>query len=378
MKNPQDDQKPFLTAKSLGLVLAGTVVLYWALSHISSGFAAIQNFFAVAMPLIQGMAIAYLLNLLMRPIEKSLAKLTRNQLGNKALRGISLLLTLLLSASLIGAVLLLLIPQLITSLTDLGNRLPGLLDQSTAWLGTLSVSYPWLSDLTESLHLTTADLIDWLIAVIQGQGAGWLSSTFDFVSSAFGWLLTLVLSLIFAIYLLLAKNQLASQINRVFEKVLPGKIRKQTLEFLGLLHTTFANFFTGQFIEALILGAIFFVILAVFGFPYALLISVVIAVTALIPMAGAYIGLATGAFLILLINPLQALVFTIVFLIIQQIENNLIYPRIVGGSIGLPAIWVLVAVVIGGGLFGVLGMILFIPLTSVTYTLIRNWVNQTV
>ena len=378
MNNPKENLNKPLTAISLGMILAGIVILYWLLSHLDSAFAATRNLLAVAMPLIQGMAIAYLLNLPMRAIEAVLARWLQGSWQRRLVRPLSLILTLLLAASLFVAVLMLLIPQLIISLTDLGNRLPDLIDQTRSWLSTTAASTPWLSNLVASLHLTTQDLVDWALTVVQGNGAGWFSSTLNFVSSAFGWLVSLILSLIFAIYLLLGKDQLLQQVNRLLARLLPTRTAQACRSLAALSHQTFGNFFAGQFIEALILGAIFFLILAVFGFPYALLIAVVIAATALIPMAGAYIGLSVGAFLILLINPWQALAFTILFLVVQQVENNVIYPRVVGGSIGLPAIWVLVAVVLGGGLFGVLGMILFIPLTSIAYTLLRNWVNAKV
>ena len=376
MNDPKENLNKPLTAKSLGLILAGIVILYWLLSHLDSAFAATRNLLAVAMPLIQGMAIAYLLNLPMRAIESSLQQGLKGRWPQRFVRSLSLVLTLFLAGGLIVAVLMLLIPQLIVSLTDLGNRLPDLIDQLLIWLSATAASTLWLSDLVASLHTTTQDFIDWALAIVQGYGAGWFSSTLNFVSSIFGWLVSLVLSLIFAIYLLLGKDQLLRQVNRLLDRILSASAAQSFRALATLSHQTFGNFFAGQFIEALILGAIFFVILAVFGFPYALLIAVVIAATALIPMAGAYIGLSVGAFLILLINPWQALAFTVIFLVVQQIENNVIYPRVVGGSIGLPAIWVLVAVVLGGGLFGVLGMILFIPLTSIAYTLLKNWINR--
>ncbi|MDD2534258.1 MAG: AI-2E family transporter [Eubacteriales bacterium] len=369
-----EQQNAPLTAKSLALALSGVVILYFVLANINVGFAVIYNLIAVAMPLIQGMAIAYMLNLPMRGIEKQLGKIWQKQ--RKGLRAVSLIFTLILSGGILAAVLMLLIPQLIVSVTDLGSRLPSLITQTSNWLNQTAAAYPWILEAFDSLHFTSSDLIAWFTQVISGNGAGWFSSTLNFVASAFGWVVSLMLSLIFAIYLLLAKDRLQHQLDRLLSAMLSMRMAQKIRGLAHLTHETFGHFLTGQFIEALILGGIFLVILIVFGFPYALLISVVIALTALIPMAGAYIGLLVGAFLILLINPWQALVFSLIFLIVQQLENNLIYPRIVGDSIGLPAIWVLAAVVLGGGLFGVLGMLLFIPLTSVVYKLLYGWVKQ--
>lgn len=143
-----------------------------------------------------------------------------------------------------------------------------------------------------------------------------------------------------------------------------------------LSHKTFSKFFTGQCVEALILGTMFVVAMTIFRFPYALLVGIVIAVTALIPIVGAFVGCVIGAFLILMVNPMQAVAFVIMFLVLQQVEGNLIYPHVVGSSVGLPSMWVLFAVTVGGSLMGIIGMLIFIPLTSVVYSLLREWVNK--
>jgi predicted PurR-regulated permease PerM len=363
------------TPRTLILVLALSIGLYWLLENIQAGLTVLKSLIAVTMPLLQGMVFAYVLNLPMRSIEHLVARLSHGKIKAGLCRALSLVLTLLLVVSLLVAMLLLVIPQLVSSVTDLSNNLPDLLARAQTWTTQFIASYPALTDLAGSFNLTYTDLINWTLNLLKGSGAGWFTSTVNLVSSVFGWLVSLMISLIFAINLLLGKEKLQRQMLRLMDKTLPVKINRPLKHFFTLAHLIFSSFFTGQFIEALILGSIFLVILLVFGFPYALLISVLIAFTALIPMAGAYIALGIGTFLILLINPWQALAFVIIFLVVQQIENNLIYPRVVGGSIGLPAIWVLVAVVIGGGLLGIFGMILFIPLTSVVYSLLREWIK---
>jgi predicted PurR-regulated permease PerM len=254
--------------------------------------------------------------------------------------------------------------------------MPDLVSRTQANLVQLLADYPQLANLATALTLDSQGMIDWLIQWVTGQGAGWISSTISLVGVVFGGIVSALLSLIFAIYLLLAKERLQRQLQRLLWAVFPARIAQSTEYLLNLFNHSFARFFTGQFIEALILGSIFIVVLTVFGFPYALLISVLITVSALVPLVGAYLAFLTGSFLIMLINPLKALAFMILFLVIQQLENNLIYPRVVGSSIGLPAIWVLSAVVIGGGLFGVAGMIVFIPLTAAAYSLVRDFVRS--
>ncbi len=380
-----NETKPW-TPRIVILILTFAIGLYWLLANAQIEVKALLRLIAVTMPLLQGMVFAYILNLPMKAIEQRLARRKANPatpathatkpINPRRLRAISLILTLLLAISLIVAVLLLVIPQVITSLTDLSKNMPDYISRTQAWASQFLTSYPQLADLFGSFNLTSTDLINWSLSLLQGSGAGWFNSTVNLVSAVFGWLVSLVISLIFAIYLLLDKEHLQGQVLRLVDKALPARIVNPLKYFFSLAHRIFSSFFAGQFIEAMILGAIFLVILMVFGFPYALLIAVLIAFTALIPMAGAYIALAIGSFLILLINPLQALAFIVIFLVVQQVENNLIYPRVVGGSIGLPAIWVLAAVVIGGGLLGVSGMILFIPLTSIVYTLLRDWAGS--
>ncbi|NCA98468.1 MAG: AI-2E family transporter [Clostridia bacterium] len=366
------------TPRTLTLSLVAVVSVYFALDRAAEVLAYLEHVLAVAMPLLLGMAIAYLMNLPMRAIERFVG---RHRPGHRAdsrtgkwLRPLSLVLTLLGTLLVSAGILALVVPQVIASISDLSSRLPSLLAQSEAWINQTTTDNPWLKDLASTLKLSTADLLNWALALLQGQGGSWLNSTVNWLASAFGWVVSLVLSLIFAIYLLLAKEKLQRQSLRLLDAIFTPKASNRIRAVLALTHQTFSAFFAGQFLEAIILGVIFLVILAVFQFPYALLIAVLIAVTALIPMVGAYIALVVGAFLILLINPWQALAFVILFLVIQQLENNLIYPRVVGSSIGLPALWVLTAVVIGGGLLGVLGMILFIPFMSVAYALVRQWV----
>ena len=186
---------------------------------------------------------------------------------------------------------------------------------------------------------------------------------------------TFVIALIFSFYILLQKEKLGRQGRQVLYALLPERRADRTLEILRLSSRTFSSFLSGQCLEACILGTLFVAAMTIFRMPYALLVGVLIAFTALIPIFGAFVGLGIGAFLMLMVNPMDALIFTITFFVLQQIEGNLIYPHVVGGSVGLPSIWVLVAVTVGGSMMGVVGMLLFIPLCSVLYALLREAVH---
>ena len=203
-----------------------------------------------------------------------------------------------------------------------------------------------------------------------------LNTTFSAAVSIVSGVSSFLIGFIFAIYILLQKETLGRQIKKVLEAFLPEPAVGRILDITALTERTFSHFLTGQCAEAVILGTMFFVVLTVIRLPYALLIGVLIAFTALIPIFGAFVGLAVGVFLMLMVNPMDALIFTITFFVLQQIEGNLIYPYVVGNSVGLPSIWVLVAVTVGGSMMGIVGMLIFIPLCSVLYALLRDGVNM--
>jgi predicted PurR-regulated permease PerM len=185
-----------------------------------------------------------------------------------------------------------------------------------------------------------------------------------------------VIGIVFALYALGRKEILAGQARRILYSVMSERRADEVIRISQLTNVTFSNFISGQCLEAVILGGLFAVVMAILKLPYIPLVSVIIAVTALIPVVGAFVGCLVGAFFILVNDPLQAVTFIAMFLILQQLENNLIYPRVVGTSIGLPGMWVLVAVTIGGEIMGVAGMLVMIPLVSVLYTLAREFTNR--
>jgi len=214
------------------------------------------------------------------------------------------------------------------------------------------------------------------VNMLRNWGSSLISSGSGLVGGVISGVTTFVIALIFSFYLLVQKEKLGRQGKQVLYALLPEKKADRTLEILRLTNRTFSNFLSGQCLEAVILGALFVVAMSVFRMPYALLIGMLIALTALIPIVGAFIGCVVGAFLIAIVSPVKALIFVVMFLVLQQLEGNLIYPHVVGSSVGLPSIWVLAAVTLGGSLMGITGILLFIPLCSVLYALFRSYVKQ--
>ena len=293
-------------------------------------------------------------------------------------RPVSLIVSILLVLGLTAAVMVLVIPQLINSIQTLATSLPEFLVTAQKWIQAQLEAYPELAGLTTSFQIDWQKIGDAVANWLQSGAGSIFDSTYKFATIIFGGVFNAVLALIFAIYILFQKESLSRQARLLLKAFAPEKSVHEIERIAALTNQTFNRFIAGQFIEAIILGLLFLATMSIFGFPYVLLISVLIAFTSLIPMIGALIGCAIGVFMILIVNPIQAFWFLVLFLVLQQIENNVIYPRVVGGSIGLPGIWVLLAVLIGGSLFGVVGILLFIPLCSVLYVLMREYVYKRV
>ncbi len=361
------------------LLIAFGIFLYWGLNHLDVITGGVGRLLGMVTPFLFGAAVAFILRRPLARIESlilRLASLKGFGFLKKASRMLGILLTFMLFLAVVILVMFLVIPEFVRAVSILISSLERFIRQlqesSEDW-GFLSQQIiDWIDSLQIDWASVGTEVRNWLIS-----GAGTvLGGTVGAVSAVVGGVVDTFMALVFSIYLLAQKEKLGRQFTRLFYAVLPEKRAKGLLDVLALAGDTFSNFFSGQFTEAVILGSMFFVCMSIFRFPYALVISVLIAVLALIPIFGAFIGCATGAFLILMEDPLKALWFVIMFLVIQQIEGNLIYPRVVGSSVGLPSIWVLVAVTVGGSAMGIIGMVLFIPLFSVFYNLLRVWTGR--
>lgn len=330
-------------------------------------------------PFIYGGIIAFVLNLPMRGIESKVFAKWKGNAAKKLKRPISMILSVIVVLLVVLLVFMTVVPQITKTITVLGNKVPAFMEDVFVWLENISARYPQLEEeiaQLESVQINWESVMDKAASFLKNGVTSMLTSTVNVASSIIGGVINGVISFIFALYVLGQKEKLGGQGRRILTAFLPEKICSRILYICTLLHKNFSNFITGQCLEAVILGTLFVVFMTIFRMPYAVMIGVLIAFTALIPVVGAFIGCAVGAFLILIENPIQALWFVILFLALQQIEGNLIYPRVVGNSVGLPSIWVLMAVSAGGSLFGVAGILFFIPLLSTVYALLREDVNK--
>lgn len=359
------------------MILAALLIL--ALIYSAQVFQGIAFLFGIFSPFIAGGAIAFVLNIPMKGFEEKLLAGWKGKSALKMKRPVCLILSIVSVALVISVVVGTVAPQVASTATEIGKKIPGFMDRVMEELKQLETKYPELARQIEKLDLEKINWDSMLNGILDfmKNGAGdVLNSTVSVASGIISGIVNTVISFIFALYILAQKERLENQGQRILSAYLPEKAGKRLLEICSLLYKNFSSFITGQCLEAVILGTMFVIAMSLCRMPYALMVGVLIAFTALIPIVGAFIGCGVGAFLILIDNPLQALWFVILFLVLQQLEGNLIYPKVVGNSVGLPAIWVLMAVSVGGSLFGVAGMLLFIPLMSSGYSLLRESVNK--
>ena len=354
------------------LVLAG-VSAYVGLQHLDLLAGSLLWLRDLVWPFLLGGAIAFVLNVPMRKIEHDLFPNTKSMASLR--RPMAYLLTLLFVLGILTLAVLVIVPGVGDAMTMLGDQIPSALQRIRAQLEQLGALLPWLGEIISKWNIDWAQLSQKALGLLRDIGNRLVSSGSGIVGDVVSAIATFVIAFIFSIYILLQKEKLARQGRQCLYALLPRKAAEKTLAVLSLAERTFSGFLSGQCLEAVILGAIFVVVMSVLRLPYARLVGVLIALTALIPVVGAFIGCAVGTLLIAISDPLRALLFVAVFLVIQQLENNLIYPHVVGSSVGLPSIWVLAAVTVGGSLMGVAGMLIFIPLCSVLYALFRDFVK---
>ena len=354
-------------------------LILFALLHIETVVNGIGILFEILKPFIVGAMIAFILNIPMKGIEDRLLIGWSGKKRQNFKRPVSLIMSILFVAAVITLIIVAIVPQVKNTIATLGAKLPGFFDDVKKGLAELAVAYPALSEQLNEMATTEFDWNSILSTVVDFLKSGvtdMVNSTVNVASGIIGGVTKTVIGFIFALYILVQKEKLHDQANRILKAYVPEKTAGRIREVCHRLYVNFTNFICGQCLEAVILGSLFIVVMTIFGMPYAIMIGALIAFTALIPIVGAFIGCFVGAFMILIDNPVKALWFVILFLILQQLEGNLIYPRVVGNSVGLPSIWVLASVSIGGSLMGVAGMLVFIPLMSTAYSLIRDDVNS--
>ena len=365
-----------MSIKKIRELIVFTALLVVALWKFDVVLGVLKTIWDIIFPFVLGGAIAFLTNVPMSFLEKKIFKNAKkkNKIVRKLKRPISLILTIVLVVGVIALVMFGVIPQLTRTMGTLVTSINDFIPQMQSWIGEFFHNNQEIMNLVDQIEFDPDQAIKWGISLL-GNGAGnMMNTTMSAVGSIVSGVATFFIAFSFACYILFQKENLHIQIRKVFFAFLPRQKADTFLKVCSLTYRTFANFLAGQCLEAVILGSMFVVTLSILRMPYALLIGILIAFTALIPIFGAFIGCAVGSFLIFMVNPQQAILFVIVFLVLQQIEGNLIYPHVVGESVGLPSIWVLAAVTIGGNLMGIVGMLVFIPLLSVLYTIFREFV----
>lgn len=355
--------------KEIIKIICFAVVLIFAFIHIKEIWNFLGFLIKLLMPFIIGIVIAFVLNILINLIEKKL--LNKSKMSNKSKRTISLILSLAIIFTFIIILLLLIIPQLKNTVELFVDNMPMYEENVKELLDKFNIDPNIVVEIEEGVK----NFGDVAIDFIKNNSDKILEITLGVATNVISVIVNFVIAVVFAIYLLAQKEKLLLQLNKVLRAYFPTSKVSKIRDIAKLSNRICASFVSGQCLEAVIIGVLCFIGMLILGIPYAATISVLIGVTALIPVYGAFIGTIIGAFLIFMVSPIKALIFVIFILILQQFEGNLIYPKVVGKSVGLPGIWVFVAVTIGASLAGVIGMLVSVPIASICYSIIATDVN---
>lgn len=370
------DKKAF---KMILLLLVLAVLFAWLIINISWVWGIIRKILGILSPFFLGLCIAFVMNIVLRPLERLWLKLRPKKSGKlygKLMRPVCLTLSLLIIFGIIFAIFFVVIPEFSRTLMSFVNKIPEYAGKIEQWWHQLSEHLAPLAVQLPELELNPEETIAKITGLIANGGMVFLNSTIGFTASVVSGLVNFFVALVFCIYILAQKEIFGSAMKRLAAALFSVERVNSIYGFFGLVNRAFTNYVTGQLTEAVIIGSLCFLGMLLLDMPYAPVISVLVGFTALIPVFGAFIGTAVGAFLILLDSPVKAFWFVVFILVLQQLEGNLIYPRVVGKSVGLPAILVLMAVTVGGSSFGVLGMLLSVPIFSVLYTLVCGAVDR--
>ena len=361
--------------KKIILIRAIAILIFYGINNFDIVLEVLGNGISLCFPFILGCAIAFIINIPMSKIEKLFFKKAKSKKAKKIARPAAIVITLIILIAIIVGAMFIIIPEIGVTIKSIVNQIPAAWDKFIVWLEGTPLNGTFLEKYEKEIENVWNNMSDTVIPILKSGAMGVLNTGIGVVSGVVSGVANFVIAFIFSIYILMQKEKLGSQFKRMMLAFMPSERVEKVISILSLTNSTFASFITGQCLEACILGTMFIIAMTILKIPYALLIGILIAFTALIPIVGAFIGCVVGAFLIVIVSPVKALIFIILFLILQQIEGNLIYPHVVGNSVGLPSIWVLVAVTVGGGIMGITGMIIFIPVFSVAYALIREYVR---
>jgi predicted PurR-regulated permease PerM len=364
-----DYNRGFISTVKYFLLAVFLVLIVKYSGGILLGLKSIGN---AAVPLISGLAIAYVLNILMKKLEKIYFPNSKSKIVNKSRRIICIFLSILIIIGVIVLVALIVIPEFVNAISVLVAAIPSALESVKGSISNNSDKYEVIGKSLETMQVDLDGILGRAMTAASGILTGAMNSILSLVGSLTSGLMNFVIALVFAIYVLVDKEKLSMQIKRIMRAFLKCESIKKLDYFLNVVNDAFSKFIVGQCAEAVIIGVLCTVGMLLFRFPYAVTVGVFISVTALIPVVGAYLGAALGTVMILTVSPMKALLFLIYITILQQLENNLIYPKVVGSSLGLPGIWVFAAIILGGGLGGILGMLLSVPIAATIYKLITD------
>lgn len=356
--------------KTIFFAIAFAIVLYWGLNNHELLIRGLSYVIGICSPIILGGAIAFVLNVPLRFFEKYMGKVIKEK--QSALRFTGIILSYALAIGIIVFVIMTVIPEMVNTVKSLNQGFPQFIDQLDGWVKGLAKNYPDITDYISKLEVNWPSIVERVLGVLQSGVTNVLSSTLGVATSVIGVLTTIMLGVIFSIYILAQKEKLGTQFRKILYAYLPTGKADRITEIGHLTSKTFTGFISGQCMEALLFGILCYIGMLIFNFPYAISISVLIGFTTLIPVLGAFIGTGLGALLILVTNPIKALWFVVFIIVLQQIDEHFMYPRVVGTSVGLPSLWVMIAVTLGGSLMGLFGMLVFVPLVSVFYALFRE------
>lgn len=367
------DRKTFIT-KVFILMLALLIV-----QHFGLVLSIIDKIIDIIFPFLVGCGMAYIWSLFQNPIEKIIFPRSKKKILQKLRRPLSIIVSLLVLLGIIVLILYLVLPQIYNSIVVIAESAPLLAENLRTWFLDVTSGLNWAEGIRENVRNLSIDweeLAKTIGDALQNSAGGILGSALNIIENTVGFFVAAFTAIVFAIYLLFLKEKLIHQSKRVGKAYLPEKHWQRVGYVLSVLNETFSKFFKGQVLDAFVVGALLFIAMLIFRMPYALTISVVVMVTALIPMIGAFIGGAVGFLMIAVTDFRQAVIFLIILIVIQQLEGDLIYPKIVGDSVGLPGIWVFSAVIVGGAIAGPLGMIIAVPLLASIYKIFRKNVNK--
>lgn len=370
--NSGNSNKSKRTAKWIITIISICILIYLALSNLDVIAAAISWILTLLMPLIIGMVMALILNVPMKSMEKYLFAHTTRPRLKKLRRPLAIVFSFLIVLAIITGISVLVLPELANALSIIVNNIINAIDKLAKMEETVDYTSIPFGDYLKNLDIDWNSIRRELEQFARNQGGAIMTTAIEKMGSVVGGVINSLIGIAFSIYMLFHKETLQRQILRLLHAWAPHKIESPVIHIASVFGETFRLFISAQTTEAIILGSLCTLGMVILRLPYAPMIGALVGVTALIPVIGAFIGTIVGAFMIITVDPVKTLIFVIFLLILQQIEGNLIYPKVVGSSIKLPAMWVLAAVAVGGSLGGPLGMLIGVPTTSALYTLLRE------